>query len=793
MSQHILNCFEITNAAELEAKYRLVDVEGPFDPAMGDGELGEANVQQLLKRIAFEERIAVALCRGGRQPVLAIPAAHRLRRNEYGLSPDVASLRPRDEEQRLCLGNLDNETRRIGLAFLGYHLRSPLRGDGRLWSDGPSTYLRRKPINYKNDDREVDVYGGFGLHLGLAHGKLVLWIKLTHRYVESSWLPDAYDEHQIRELLKMRHALYHYGNKWFRVQLLGVTGKSIDQQRFIPDGTDESISIYDYTLREVGGNKAPPWIESLSPTAGAITYQYPGNQKKRYGAASLCKLLLATEDPRVSAVHRFSVKSPDVRFEEHRAIVETFLQNASFQGESVRIGHSATCVRRRVFPVPAQEFGQGQVLRVGHDAGAGEIRVKDIGRKRMELLLDPNGGVAVTSPLDAQYLIVPESQERRIAEDFQSRLERTTRGLLQRPFVLKRVLYSDRNVRTLKQQIEAILGAIDSAGVVGRGVLMLPPTCEKDLHNFLKRKLKDRFQFQCVAAARVAEFYRMKPENGTATYVVQDDMTGRYVSYLRYTAMGLLIVNRQWPWVLAHEMHYDRYIGLDVLHNTGAFTFFAQGGRECYLFACQSQQKEKLLRTQVRTVIYDNLKTQLQDAKEPTRSVILRRDGRSFASERLGFRDAIERLIADGLLPNDVLFGVIEVHKTSAEGMRLVEALDDQTLRNPTVGAWEIIDDSCGIVCTTGFPFSFRGTVNPLTLRTVEGELNLQWVLEDTFWMSQLAWAVPDRCMRLSVDLKLCDDYLRAIAASADEDEGQYGEDEAWPQQEERIAIGWGG
>jgi len=75
----------------------------------------------------------------------------------------------------------------------------------------------------------------------------------------------------------------------------------------------------------------------------------------------------------------------------------------------------------------------------------------------------------------------------------------------------------------------------------------------------------------------------------------------------------------------------------------------------------------------------------------------------------------------------------------------------------------------------------------------VEGGLNLRWVLEDTFWMSQLAWAVPDRCMRLSVDLKLCDDYLRAIAASADEDEGQYGDDEAWPLPEERIAIGGGG
>jgi len=149
-------------------------------------------------------------------------------------------------------------------------------------------------------------------------------------------------------------------------------------------------------------------------------------------------------------------------------------------------------------------------------------------------------------------------------------------------------------------------------------------------------------------------------------------------------------------------------------------------------------------------------------------------------------------LIKDGLLDKDVVFGVIEVHKTSAEGFRLVEERDSGQISNPRIGAWEPIDEQEAIVCNTGWPFRFPGTVQPLCVRIVTGQLNLEKILEDTFGMSQLCWPVPDRYMRLSVDLKLCDDYLRSIAASADEDEGLFGEDEPERVEEgERLAVGW--
>lgn len=44
--------------------------------------------------------------------------------------------------------------------------------------------------------------------------------------------------------------------------------------------------------------------------------------------------------------------------------------------------------------------------------------------------------------------------------------------------------------------------------------------------------------------------------------------------------------------------------------------------------------------------------------------------------------------------------------------------------------------------------------------------------------MAQLCWPTPTGCMRLPVDLKLCDEHLRAFAGRADEDKAVFGESE---------------
>ena len=113
-------------------------------------------------------------------------------------------------------------------------------------------------------------------------------------------------------------------------------------------------------------------------------------------------------------------------------------------------------------------------------------------------------------------------------------------------------------------------------------MLVLPEGAKPDLHNFIERKLHTSLQTQCVTAAKLRSFYRMVPDNGRARFEVPPDQEQKYTSFLRYTAIGLMIVNRQWPWVLETKTRYDAYVAIDVLHHTAAFTFFYHGGRRCF-------------------------------------------------------------------------------------------------------------------------------------------------------------------------------------------------------------------
>lgn len=788
MHTHIVNFFEITNTPALVASYRLVEVDGPFDPRLGDGDVADRNLHQLVKRIQYEERIPVAIETSGSRPRLAIPANHELSRTSYDLTPDVATLRALNEVHSLRVA--ENKDR-IALAFLSWYLRTPLYRHELLWSTGSSTYFNKRPLNYRIDNREIDVYRGFGFRVGHVDGRIGVWVRLTHRYAESRWLLDSYDDSEILSL-RMRHFLYHYGNTWFTIQLLGLAGKSIRDQTFIPNGNGAAISVYDYTAREVGGHRAPAWIQSLDSASPAISYRYPGNEKRRLGAAALCKLLVPTEDPRVRGVHRQSLVDPHSRFVDHRHIVETYLQKAHFGETPICIRPTARQVEPKIFSVPAQEFGQGKILRIGSKSRAGEATLNDYAKRRFDYLLDSEGGFAVNTALDAQCILIPASLERKIAEDFQDRLENTVRSLTNRPYSLTRLVYDDKNARTLKRQVDAITTALDRANVrSGKGLLMLPANAQPDLHNFLKRKLSNAFEFQCVCAKNVDAFYEMQPDSGRATYFVPQRLASRYVSYLRYTAMGLMLVNKQWPWVLADGTKYDAYVAVDVLHNMAAFTFFGDGGRQCFVRTVQSEQSERLLRKQVRTVIYEHLCTSLSASAKAPRSIVLRRDGRAFRTEWEGFRDAIEQLKRERRLAADVVYGIVEVHKSTAEGIRMVEELQDG-LANPQIGAWSELSATEGIVCTTGFPFSLQGTANPVFLKIVAGDLQLDWLLQDFFDMSQLCWSKPDGFIRLSIDLKLCDEQLRALASTADDDEAQFGVDDVDSTDEsERQAAGW--
>jgi hypothetical protein len=139
-------------------------------------------------------------------------------------------------------------------------------------------------------------------------------------------------------------------------------------------------------------------------------------------------------------------------------------------------------------------------------------------------------------------------------------------------------------------------------------------------------------------------------------------------------------------------------------------------------------------------------------------------------------------------VPSDVVTGVVEVRKSAAEPIRLVQGTDLESMMNPEVGTYLRLRDREGILCTTGSPFDIPGTAKPLSVHIADGPLDLDKVMEDIFHLSQLVYTAPDKCARLPLTIKLADDLLQPIAGEADEEEAKYEPDDAEQGDEHEIA-----
>lgn len=780
MEHSLTNLFEITNLSELKGYYRLYEVQD-IKVNWREDDCQLKNLHNLVKQISFKNRIPVALLLHKDSPCIAIPADQELEQLEYSLTPDVLTLIPSDVKKLINFKELDPESEGVVLSFLRFAIQTPLIRDNSLWKSGASSFFTKSPVNLGGDSRETDIYGGFGFRLLPLNGKIYVAVRLCYKYVDRKWLTDRCSTEKINDY-KMRRVLYHFGNGFFPVQLLGTTGKSISEQKFTLENSNSISTVFEYT-KEKSDPNPPQWISTLDPSSPAINFRYPGNEKRRYGAAALCKLIISTDDPNIRHLHPLSIKPPNERMSLTQDIVRRYLNKGDFNETPIKILETPLSIARKVFPVPAQLFGQNTVLEVNNKG----ISLDRLGKTRMEYLRDPNIGGLITSGFDAQYLLAPLSLNRQIVEDFKNRFERSIQQFVHGAYSMELISYDDRKARTLKTQSEVVMEkCID---LNGYAVLILPSLAHSDLHNFVKKGLWPKVQCQCVLAENLNNFYQETFEKD-AHYMVKRDLEGKYTSYLRYTALGHLIVNRKWLWALRDRLNYDVYIGLDILKNTAAFTFLYNNGRQCFTHIYRSRQKERLLPQQIKEVIYKHLKEDLTNCSESLRSVVIHRDGRAYLSEWEGLKEAVKQLQDDRIISKDVSIAIVEIHKHNSLGFRLFFD-EDGCIKNPTIGSWESFKEKDGFVCTTGNPFRLPGTANPLYVKIAHGKLDIQKVLQDIFALSQLCWMSPDRCCRLPITVKLCDEFLRPVAAEADEDEAIYGETEEVEEPDDKLLQSW--
>ncbi|MFA7155665.1 MAG: hypothetical protein WC112_08050 [Proteiniphilum sp.] len=763
MSDAYLNLYELTDPGDFHCTYRLYTVEGlPKTEELG------RNLDQLRRKLIYEIYQPVTIISHGGSHALAIPATGPKPELEQQLTPAVVTLVPRGEYD-LSLDTVTSSTRGILTDFVEFFIKSPLRANRDLWSTQGRNFFWKRPVNDRDEKRDVDIFEGFSYNIHHIGDRLYLSLDVTNRYV---------DRYSLNERLagsdptsfKWKNYLYHFGHQLYEVQLVKVLDRGIREFKF-PDTNGNTHNIYDYT-RDRCAQPWPAYIRNLDPSSPTIAYRYPGNRQERFGAAALCKRIFKTDDPEIYTLHTQSIKKPQDRFTAIRKSLDDAFSRARCGLFDINIGREPLRIPTRSFAVPDHLFGNGKILHVQHHVGDSGIQLSQLGRERLHLLRDGEAGPYTKSPFLPQYIVVPQTLPRQVYDDFKQQFIRKIQQFTTYPGNPTTVLYDDRHASSLRKQKQAILDALSKSGIVnGYALMILPGHADADLHNYLKRELWPQFQFQCAMANKIMGFY----DRGGNTIRVKNHLASRYQSYLENVALGLLQVNRKWPWVLEASLHYDAYVGIDVKNHTLGVSFVYQNGKQVIVRSERSQQKEKLLSKMMRTLINEHVATDIQNHSLNISSLVLHRDGRTYPEEIRGFKQGIDDLIDQGLVNGNIQAGIAEIPKKTSRGLRLVYQNKSGQFENPTVGSYSVLNEREGLVCNTGNPFHMPGTVIPLHARIVYGNLNIEKVLEDIFALSQLTWSAPMRSQRLPMTIKLIDDLLRSVAGTADDDEARYG------------------
>lgn len=775
MTSHIVNLFPVENLTGLTCDYRLLEVSGlPNDTQYAE------NLNRLATMVGKDTRKPVSLFKDGGRTYLATTATAERIKSQWRLTPHVVMLKTLEKIHRLDYSNLAPEQVDLALNLLRYDIRTALTRKPELWNDSPNSFYKRTAGDLNGD---VDVLDGFffSLHY-LPDGKIYVAVDPTVKYADRFSLADRLKRGENIKDFKFQHFVYQNGHQRYRVQLMALADNPISKQLFVHQNDNQTYNVFDW-IRQSCRAPYPDIVEHLDPDSPAILYRYPQGGKTFSGAAALCFKTYHPEAPEVRALHSLSLMPPDDRLQTSKDIVRRFFRNVRFgAGGTFSISERPLTMPAQYFDVPDLVYGRGKVLRVRKNGEAEGVSLSEYGRKRMEYLQKHIGGLLVQDSFQMQYMFVPLSLQRGIVNEFKEEFVLQIEKVYPQDYTIKTIVYDDRSARNLRQQVAAIKKAVEDNRIDrGAALLILPENAHRDLHNYIKRELFETIHFQCAQATSLKRYFR----NNGSGYEVKGDLAGKYVSYVRNTAIGLLLVNHKWPFGLKTPLNYDLPFGIDVLNSMAGFTYAYNGGKDCYFRHGRSSQGEKLSKSQVLRMLYNDLSRDIPRLGLKPKALVQQRDGNTHAEEIEGMAAAVQRLQREGVLDEGITVGTIKIHKSSASHLRLYEERNGQ-LTNPRIGSYFVLNERQGIVCNTGYPFNIPGTVKPLLITIADGDLEIEKVLADIFALSQLAWTAPDKASRHPITTKLGDMFLRPIASAADEEAALYGDEEEFIEGQEK-------
>ncbi len=643
----------------------------------------------------------------------------------------------------------------------------------KYWRKHWNLYFRLEPENWENKRDSVYAYRGLKFGVVFLNGG-------------AAWLAaDIYTTYRGQRALtkysnaeRQRELHYHLsdrvdpderapflrdnGKVKIPCRFVGTTGQTVTQHTFLFNGGRKSVREY-YEQRY--GVLVPENDEAV------FVRDREGGESWAVPASRLFPLFTNDWDE----VRNCSV-SPQMSPEERVSVIRAFLKDLGeirFAGSQLKIGQSfMEATDRSVFPAPVLEFGDGKTLSVNPSLPVEEAY--NLYRQNKTKMLYEHGPFSGQSLPDL-VLLYPDNLERGVRDKLRLRLSEEIKELCGvTPRIARQISYP------LGKQPGAGAGLLAAADELVRDndgtflpVVVLADPLRDQVYDLLKRRLSS-LASQCV-------------RERTALRVARDEQAVGG-SRLRNLALGILTAAGLQPWVLAKPLHYDFYMGVDVLANQVIYVFVCgKGGRNVWVQKGEQLRRRGLTEKIDRVQLADQFKIGVREAKRlgvPLNSLVVHRDGRWWSNEDLAITEAVAELRDEGTLAKDARIGVVEVRKSHLP-VRLFTVANDgsSSLENPMPGSHLILNESEAILTPTGQPgrWDRQGrTAGTLLLRVARnpeaGVLDIRRIAEDAYGLTHLNWNAPDIEISLPVTIRWSDERLREIVtnpSAADDTEAE--------------------
>ena len=767
------NIFLITNTEALRGNYRFCRVLG-----LRRDHPEYFRNKDALRGLARRIRRPVVVTERRGELYLAIPADVTMLPADFSLTGAVAQFEMGDEIFDLNFSSPTDEERPIVIEFLRSALDMRLRNDSRLWRTRPgSPFFERQSQRIDDADR----FYGFKLRPVFVRGEgLGIAVDTSVCHVAAQPLPESINREDFDRQFKNMHCIYHYlGDQWYEIQLRHLADQDCEHYAFTANG--QTHRLLDY-LHQESPKPLPPEIANLSGAESVAVFLNAQNQDR---AAPTTLLYPVLDSEELRGAHAATLIEPEERLGRSRASVSRYLNRLEIDGVRLLLADQGVRVRTRMFLVPDLRFGQNKTLSVRRDSASHFCQFPEWGQQRIRMLESREAGIYSNDPLARQYAILPHSVMDtygvQLLADLDDRVRRLYAGRHgYRPEI---IVYDDTGNRRLARQAEYILEAIRQVKPEPAHALVMvhdgpgrEARKEDPLAAYLTRQLRDEFELYAavIHAESTRPCYRAEKDNdGTWRYRADERRRGKLRGYLRNVALNHIFLNNgHWPFVLADPTHAETIIGLDVKNGLCGLLAISGHGTQVRFETQSIRQAEQLMPEEATHSLVEIVRSEFASQQRAIQSVTIHRDGRLFDSERRGILRAVALLKSEGMLTDTANVSVVEIGKHNMVPMRLYAELhhgnDQVRIGNPVIGTWLQTDNNEGYLATTGWPFPFHGTANPLHLQRVIGNGEMATIAEDVFSLSCLAWTQPGTCSRQPITLRMNDRLLRRDAGEFD-------------------------